>query len=71
MQKQWTIADLSAPNGSQDISSQSEEFEQDGRRHFVDFQPYFHINMTSQKQFGKTMKKKWKCNISGVFCSAV
>ena len=27
--------------------SQSQEFEQNGRRHFVGFQPHFHVNMTS------------------------
>ena len=48
---------LIAPNGSPDIPSQIEEFEQDGRRHFVGFQPHFHISMTSQLQFGKTMPK--------------
>ena len=37
MQKKSAITDLNAPNGSRDISSQSREFEQDGRRHFVDF----------------------------------
>ena len=31
------ITDLNAPNGSRDIPFQSQEFEQDGRRHFVDF----------------------------------
>ena len=68
MQKKWAISDLNAPDGSWDNQSQSEEFEEDGRRHFVGFQPHFHINMTSQTQFGKTMKKG-KCSISGVFCS--
>ena len=29
------ITDLNAPNGSRDIPFQSQEFEQDGRRHFV------------------------------------
>ena len=59
--------DLNAPNGSQDIPFQSQEFWQDGHRHFVGFQPHFHLNMTSQMQCCKKMKK-WKCNISGVFC---
>ena len=27
--------------------SQSQEFEQDGHHHFVDFQLHFHVNMTS------------------------
>ena len=31
------ITDLNAPNSSRDIPFQSQEFEQDGRRHFVDF----------------------------------
>ena len=32
--KQQAITDLNAPNGSLDITFQSLEFEQDGRRHF-------------------------------------
>ena len=36
------------PNGSRDIPLQSQEFEQDRCRHFVDFLPHFHLNMTSQ-----------------------
>ena len=68
MQKKWAITDLNAPNGSWDIPSQSQEFEQNRHRHFVGFQPHFHVNMTSQTQSGKTMEK-WKCNISAVFCS--
>ena len=35
--KQRAITDLNAPNGSRDIPFQSQEFEQYGRRHFVDF----------------------------------
>ena len=35
--KKWNITDLNAPNGSRDILFESQEFEQDGRRHFVDF----------------------------------
>ena len=31
------ITDLNAPDGSRDIPFESQEFEQDGRRHFVDF----------------------------------
>ena len=58
MKKKRAIIDLNAPNGSRDIPSQSEEFEQDGRRHFVGFQPHFHVNMTSQTQSGKIMKKR-------------
>ena len=34
---------------------------------FCRFQPHFQLNMTSQKQYCKTIKK-WKCNISEVFC---
>ena len=37
--------------------SQSQEFEQDGRHHFVGFQSHIQVNMTSQMQSGKTMKK--------------
>ena len=35
--KIWALTDLNAPNGSRDISTQSEEFEQDGSRHFEGF----------------------------------
>ena len=35
--KKRAITDLNAPNGSRDIPFQSQEFEQHGRRHFVDF----------------------------------
>ena len=35
--KKRAIADFNAPNGSRDIPFQSQEFEQCGRRHFVDF----------------------------------
>ena len=35
--KKRAITDLTLPNGSQDIPFQSQEFEQDGHRHFVDF----------------------------------
>ena len=45
-----------------------QEFQQSRHQHFVGFQPHFHINMTLQTQSSKTMKK-WKCNISAVFCS--
>ena len=44
-------------NGSRDIPFQSQEFEQDGHRHFVCFLPHFHLNMTSQAQRCKTVKK--------------
>ena len=67
MQKKRAITDLNAPNVSWDIPFQIQEFGQDGHRHFVGFQPHFQLNMTSQTQYCKTMKK-WKCNISGVFC---
>ena len=39
--KQRAITNLNAPNGSRDIPFQSQEFEQYGRHHFVDFQPFF------------------------------
>ena len=45
MQKK-AITDLNVPNGSRDIPFQRQEFEQDGHRHFVCFQPHFHLNMT-------------------------
>ena len=35
--KKRAITDLNAPNGSRDIPFQIQEFEQYGRRHFVDF----------------------------------
>ena len=55
--KKRAITDLNAPNGSRDIPFQSQEFGQDGYRHFVGFQPHFQLNMTSQTQYCKTMKK--------------
>ena len=54
--KKRAITDLNAPNGSRDTSFQSQEFGQDGHRHFVGFQPHFHLNTTSQMQYFKTMK---------------
>ena len=54
--KERAITDLNEPNGSRDISFQSQEFGQDEHRHFVGFQPHFHLNMTSQTQYFKTMK---------------
>ena len=45
------------PNGSRDISFQTKEFGQDGPCHFVGFQPHFCLNMTSQTQCCKTIKK--------------
>ena len=41
--KKRTIADLNAPNGSLDIPFKSQEFGQDGHRHFVGSQPHFHF----------------------------
>ena len=35
--KKLAIIDLNVPNGTRDIPFQSQEFKQDGRRHFVDF----------------------------------
>ena len=55
--KKRAITDLSAPNGSLDVPFQSQEFEQYGRRHFVDFWPRSHLNMTSRTQCCKTLKK--------------
>ena len=48
MQKTPAITDLNAPNGSGDIPFQSQEFGQDGHRHFLCLQPHFQLNMTSQ-----------------------
>ena len=42
--KKRAITDLNAPNGSRDIPFQSQEFGQDGHRHFVAFEPHFHLN---------------------------
>ena len=55
--KKRAITDLNAPNGSRDIPFQIQEFRQDGHHHFVGFQSHFHLNMTSQMQCYKTMKK--------------
>ena len=55
--KKQAITDFNAPNGSRDIPFQSQEFGQDGHRHFVGFQPHFHLNMMPQTQCCKTMKK--------------
>ena len=41
-----------------DIPFHSEEFGQDGYRHFVGFQPHFHLNMTSQAQCCKPIKNE-------------
>ena len=35
--KKPAITDLNAPNGSRNTPFQSQEFEQYGRRHFIDF----------------------------------
>ena len=35
--KNRAITDINAPNSSRDIPFQSQEFEQDGRRHFVGY----------------------------------
>ena len=48
---------LNAPHSSWDTSFPHQEFGQDGHRHFVGFQPHFHVNMTSQTQCCKIMKK--------------
>ena len=55
--KKQAITDLNTPNSSRDIPFQSYEFGQDGHLHFVGFQPYFRLNMTSQMQCCNTMKK--------------
>ena len=39
--KKRAITDLNAPNISRHIPFPSQEFDQDGRRHFVGFQPHF------------------------------
>ena len=45
------------PNDSRDISFQTQEFGQDGPWHFAGFQHHFCLNMTSQTQCCKRMKK--------------
>ena len=40
-----------------ELGIESHEFEQDGRHRFVGFQPHFRLNMTSQTQSCKIMKK--------------
>ena len=52
-----------APNGSQDIPSQSQEFEQYGRRHFVDFL----ASMTSQTNAARHWKMKVQYLMSLLF----
>ena len=61
--KQRAITDLNVPNGSGDNACQSQEFEQDGRRHFVGFKPHFHSNMASQTQCCRTVKKMKNENV--------
>ena len=55
--KKRAITDLNTPNGSRDIKFQSQEFGQDEHRQFVGLQSHFHLNMTSQMQSCKTLKK--------------
>ena len=55
--KKRAMTDLNAPNCSRGIPFQSQEFGQDGHRHFLSFQPHFQLNMTSQTQCRKTLKK--------------
>ena len=45
--KKRAITDLNALNGSRDVPFQSQEFGQDGYRHFAGFQPHCQLNMTS------------------------
>ena len=75
MQKQ-AITDLNAPNGSRDISFQSQEFGQDGYRHFVGFQPHFQLNKTTACKISNKSNKRlmryctfifpMSCNIASV-----
>ena len=55
--KKRAITDLNELNGSGDIPLQSQEFGKYGHRHFVGFQPHFHLNTTSQMQCCKTKMK--------------
>ena len=41
MEKKRATTDLMAPNGSRDITFQSEDSEQDGHRHFIGFSALF------------------------------
>ena len=54
--KERATTDLNVPNGCRDMPFQSQEFGQDGHRHFVGFQLHFHLDMMSQMQCYKTMK---------------
>ena len=54
--KTQAITDPNASNGSRDVPIQSQELGKDGHRHYVGFQPHFHLNMTSQMQSCKTLK---------------
>ena len=59
---------LNVLNGSRDIPFQSQEFEQDGCHHFADFQPPFHLNMTSQIARHDKMKVQYFiCLLSDLF----
>ena len=55
--KKQAITDLNAPCGSRDIPFENQEFGQDEHCHFVSFQAHFHINITPQMQYCKTIKK--------------
>ena len=55
--KKRAITDLNGPNGSPDISFQSQEFGQDGYRHLIGFQPHFHLNMTSPTHYSQDNEK--------------
>ena len=65
--KEWVIPDLNGPNGSQDIPFQSQEFEQDGRRHLAGFQPHFHLNNFTDAILQDNEKMKVQYLVSHLF----
>ena len=67
MQRKRATTDLNAPNGSRDIPFQSQKVEQNGRRHFLGFQPHFHLNVTLQSMLQDNEKMKVQCLKSLLF----
>ena len=59
--KKRALTDFNAPNGSRDILFQSQEFEQDGRRHFAGFRPHFHLTLIYMGGGGRFTPKAVFC----------
>ena len=57
-----------SPNDSRYISFQTQDLGKMDLCHFAGFQHHFCLNMTSQTQCCKRMKKNEKCNISELCC---